>query len=100
VGELLVIVGVAEHLEEAFLVANIFELWVCSCHVAVVDELNHSRLRKAVEICAQQELNSLRTLLVSWSEAVAEIFHDLSELSISIMDWISLTSQNSGSQWM
>jgi len=53
VREFLVIVCMAEHLKEALLVANIFELRVCSCHVSIIDELYHPRLRKAVEISTE-----------------------------------------------
>jgi len=78
--EFLVIVCMAEHLEEAFLVANIFELWVRSCHVSIIDELYHPRLREAVEISTQQELNSLGPFLMPWTEAVTKIFHNLPQL--------------------
>ena len=50
VSELLVIVGVTEHLEQAVLVPDVFELVVLGAHTAPLDVLDGSRPRDTVEI--------------------------------------------------
>ena len=50
VSELLVIVGMTEHLEQAVLVPDVFELVVLRAHAAPLDVLDRSGLRNTVEI--------------------------------------------------
>ena len=50
VGELLVVLAVAEHLQQAVLVPDVFELVVLRAHATSLDVLNRSRLRHTVEI--------------------------------------------------
>ena len=50
VGELLVVLAVAEHLEQAVLVPDVFELVVLRAHATSLNVLDGSRLRHTVEI--------------------------------------------------
>ena len=50
-------------------------------HSAILDELNDTRLWQGVEVCAEQKLNRFRAgLLVTRSEAVPKVFHNLPQL--------------------
>merc|ERR1719239_1886306 len=81
VDELLLIVAVAQHLQQALSVPNILQVRMVCWHSAILDELDNTGLWQGLKLCPKFSIICL-------------------SCSISIMLWISLTSQNSGSQWM
>ena len=98
VDELLLVVAVAQHLQQALCIPNILKYnnWnlcvisrqlfhlqvrmVC-WHSAILDELNDTRLWQGVEVGAEQKLDRFRTsLLMTRSEAVTKVLHYLPQL--------------------